>query len=89
MSAKKRVIFCNKFLIYCSKLQKEALGLEKPPMPGELGEKIYNHISKEAWGLWLKHQTILINEHRLKMNEPQSRAFLMKEMKNFLFGEDR
>lgn len=55
-------------------------------MPGDLGARIQQNISKEAWSLWIKHQTILINENRLKMNEAKSRAFLMDEMEKFLFG---
>jgi len=73
-------------LIHCTKLQKEAEGLAQPPLPGELGKKIYDHISKEAWQLWLNHQTMLINEYRLSMIDPKSRAFLMEEMDKFLFG---
>ena len=74
-------------LIYCSKLQKEAEGLENPPIPGELGKKIYQHISKEAWQDWIKHQTMLINEYRLSMIDPKARQFLLQEMENFLFGD--
>ena len=74
-------------VIQCAKLHKEAEGLSKPPVPGELGLKIYEHISKEAWGLWLNHQTMLINEYRLSMIDPKARSFLMQEMDKFLFGE--
>ena len=74
-------------MIYCKKLQKEAEGLANPPLPGESGKKIHEHISKEAWASWLAHQTMLINEYRLSMLDPKSRAFLLKEMENFLFGE--
>ncbi|WP_148339908.1 oxidative damage protection protein [Aquicella siphonis] len=73
-------------IIQCAKLHKEAEGLAQPPLPGELGKKIYEHISKEAWQLWLAHQTMLINEYRLSMIDPKSRAFLMQEMEKFLFG---
>lgn len=73
-------------LVYCTKLKKEAEGLTHPPLPGELGKKIYENISKEAWQGWLNHQTMLINEYRLSMVDPKARAFLMQEMENFLFG---
>lgn len=73
-------------LIYCVKLQKEAEGLAHPPLPGEFGKKIYEHISKEAWQLWLNHQTMLINEYRLSLIDQKSRTFLMQEMEKFLFG---
>lgn len=74
--------------IHCSKLNKQAEGLDYPPYPGELGKKIYESISKEAWQLWLSHQTMLINEYRLNMIDPKAREFLALEMEKFLFGED-
>jgi Fe-S cluster biosynthesis and repair protein YggX len=74
-------------LIHCTKLNKEAEGLDQPPLPGEFGKKIYEHISKEAWQLWIAHQTMLINEYRLSMIDPKSRTFLIQEMEKFLFGE--
>ncbi len=76
-------------LVFCKKLQKEAEGLDKPPCAGILGESIYQHISKEAWQLWLKQQTILINENRLKMIDPEARQFLRTQMEVFLLGDDR
>lgn len=72
--------------IYCIKLNKEAEGLASKPYPGTLGDKIFEHVSKEAWTLWLKHQTLLINEHRLSLTDPQARAFLEAEMEKFFFG---
>lgn len=72
--------------IFCLKLKKMATKLERPPYPGELGKKIAESISAEAWQLWLAHQTMLINEHRLSMLDPKARAFLAQEMENFLFG---
>ena len=73
-------------MIHCAKLKKDAPALSTPPMPGELGQKIYNEISQEAWEQWLEHQTMLINENRLSMIDAKSRAFLKQEMHNFLFG---
>lgn len=73
-------------LIHCAKLNKEAEGLSQPPLPGELGVKVYEQISKEAWQLWLAHQTMLINEYRLSMIDPKARTFLMQELEKFLFG---
>lgn len=74
-------------MVHCVKLGKDAEGLERAPYPGELGKKIFDSISKEAWQLWLRHQTILINENRLSPIDPAHRAFLEKEMEKFLFGE--
>lgn len=74
-------------MIECQKLKKTAAALDFAPFPGELGEKILQHISKEAWQAWLKHQTMLINEYRLTMVDAKARAFLRTEMDKFLFGE--
>lgn len=76
-------------MVQCVKLGKQAEGLEQPVYPGELGQKIWDQVSKEAWQLWLKHQTILINEHRLSPVDPKSREMLVKEMENFFFGEEK
>lgn len=73
-------------IIHCAKLNKDGEGLSQPPLPGELGVKVYEQISKEAWQLWLAHQTMLINEYRLSMIDPKARTFLMQELEKFLFG---
>lgn len=73
--------------VFCQKLQTEAPGLEFQIYPGELGKRIFNDISQQAWQQWLDHQTILINEYRLNMLEPTARKFLEVEMEKFLFGE--
>ena len=73
-------------MVNCIKLGKEAEGLDRPTYPGELGQKIFDSISKEAWQLWLKQQTMLINENRLSLVNPEHRALLEKEMESFFFG---
>jgi len=72
--------------VQCVKLGRESEGLDKPTYPGELGQRIFEQVSKEAWQMWLKHQTILINEHRLSPIDPQARKFLEEEMEKFFFG---
>lgn len=74
-------------IIFCTKLQKEAEGLTHPPLPGQLGQRIYHEISKEAWSAWQQHQTMLINEYRLSMIDPKARKYLLEEMEKFLFGD--
>jgi Fe-S cluster biosynthesis and repair protein YggX len=74
-------------LVFCSKLQIEAEGLAKPPFPGPLGERIFNNVSKQAWTMWLSHQTMLINEYRLNLSDVKSREFLKEEMQKYFFGE--
>lgn len=73
--------------VYCIKLNKEAEGLDYPPYPGELGKRIHEQASREAWQMWLQHQTILINEYRLNPLDPKAREFLTQEMEKFFFGE--
>lgn len=75
-------------MVQCKKLGKEAEGLERAPYPGELGQRIFDNISKEAWQQWLGQQTILINEYRLSVIEPQAQAFLKEQMEKFLFEGD-
>ena len=72
--------------VHCIKLDKEAEGLDRPPYPGALGQRIFEQVSKEAWQLWLRHQTMLINEHRLSPIDPQARKYLETEMEKFFFG---
>jgi Fe-S cluster biosynthesis and repair protein YggX len=74
-------------MVQCVKLGREAEGLERPPYPGELGKRIYAHVSKEAWQQWLRQQTMLINEYRLTPVEPKARKFLEEQMERFFFGE--
>lgn len=73
-------------MIVCQKLQQELEGLDFQTYPGDLGKKIYDNISKQAWSDWLKHQTTLINEYRLNMLDQSARDFLKAEMQKFLFG---
>ena len=73
--------------VFCSYLKKEAEGLDFPPYPGELGQKIFESISKEAWTQWIGRQTMLINEYRLSLVDPKSTVLLREEMVKFLFEE--
>ena len=73
--------------VFCVKLNKEAEGLNAPPFPGPLGERIFNEVSKQAWSMWLSHQTMLINEYRLSLIDVKSREYLREELHNYFFGE--
>ena len=73
--------------ITCIKLNKEAEGLDFAPYPGELGQRIFERVCKEAWQQWLAHQTMLINENRISPIDPASRKFLAGEMEKYFFGE--
>jgi Fe-S cluster biosynthesis and repair protein YggX len=74
-------------VVNCVKLKREAEGLERQPYPGELGKRIYENVSKQAWQDWLRHQTMLINEYRLSPIEPKARTFLEEQMEKFFFGD--
>ncbi|MGM0412684.1 MAG: oxidative damage protection protein [Pseudomonadota bacterium] len=74
-------------MVHCARLGREAEGLDRPPYPGEMGQRLYENVSKEAWQEWLSHQTMLINENRLSPVDPKHRQFLEKEMEKFFFGE--
>ena len=74
--------------VFCKKYQREMEGLSAPPYPGAKGQEIFEHVSKQAWSEWLAHQTLLINERRLNLMEPQTRKFLQEEMDKFLSGDE-
>lgn len=71
--------------VFCQKEQRDTEGLDFVPYPGELGQRIFNHIGKQAWAGWLAHQTMLINENRLSPRNPEHRKFLEAELVKFLF----
>lgn len=71
--------------VFCAHLKKDADGLDFQLYPGELGKRIFDNISKEAWGQWQKKQTMLINENKLNLMEPTARAFLEEKMQAYLF----
>jgi Fe-S cluster biosynthesis and repair protein YggX len=73
-------------MVYCQALKQELEGLDFQTWPGELGKRIYENISKQAWQQWISHQTLLINEHRLSPLNPEHREFLEAEMEKFLFA---
>jgi len=72
--------------VQCVLLGEQAEGLDYAPYPGELGQRIFESVSKQAWQQWIGHQTMLINENRLTPIEPAARKFLEEEMEKFFFG---
>jgi Fe-S cluster biosynthesis and repair protein YggX len=74
-------------MVHCVKLGREAEGLDFPPVPGELGKKLWENVSKEAWAAWQKHQTMLVNENRLNLADLRARKYLATQMENYFFGE--
>jgi Fe-S cluster biosynthesis and repair protein YggX len=73
--------------VQCQVFGEELEGLTFQPYPGDLGKRIYEHVSQQAWQKWLAHQTMLINENRLSPINPEHRAYLETEMEKFFFGE--
>ena len=74
-------------MIQCVKLGREAEGLDRPPLKGELGQRIFDNISKEAWKMWLEHSKMLINEYRLDLTSENGQKLWMDELEKFFFGE--
>lgn len=75
-------------MVNCAKLGKEAPGLSRPTYPGDLGKRIWENVSQEAWDMWMKQQTMLINEYRLSPMDPKARKFLEDEMEKFFFNSE-
>ena len=72
--------------VNCVKLGREAEGLDAPPYPGELGRRIFERVSKEAWKQWLEHQKMLVNENRLNLADRKAREYLAQQMEQHFFG---
>jgi Fe-S cluster biosynthesis and repair protein YggX len=73
--------------VQCIRLKKEAEGLEFPPYPGDMGTRIWQSISKEAWQEWMDVQTRLVNENRLNLADTRARKYLKEQMEKFLFED--
>lgn len=74
-------------MVQCVKLGRESEGLDRPPFKGDMGQRVYDNISKEAWRLWLEHSKMLINEYRLDLTSEQGQRIWMTEMEKYFFGE--
>ena len=74
-------------MVICKVLKREAEGLEAPPYPGEIGQRIFENISKDGWQEWLKRLTAIINENRLSTADPGNLEVIERHMLGFLFGE--
>jgi Fe-S cluster biosynthesis and repair protein YggX len=73
--------------VMCVKLKREAEGLDFPPYPGELGRRLFESVSKEAWKQWLEQQKMLVNENRLNLADKKARDYLVQQMEKHFFGE--
>ena len=75
-------------ILHCIKLDKDLEGLDRAPYPGELGKRIFENVSKDAWKMWLDYQTMLINENNLNLFEASSQSYLKEQMEKYFFAED-
>ncbi len=75
-------------IVQCRRHGKELPGLEAPPMPGPLGDDIYEHVSAKAWQEWQTLQTMLINEHHLSLRDADARKYLLDQMNRFFRNEE-
>ena len=73
--------------VFCQKLNQEGPGLAYQTWPGELGKRVFENISQQAWDMWVNHQTMLINEYRLNPMDPKAKEMIVSEMEKFLFGD--
>ena len=74
-------------MVFCSKLQKQLPGLDSPPWPGALGQRVYEHVSAEAWKLWEDRMKMILNEYRLMPWQKEAQDLVAKHMEEFFFGE--
>jgi Fe-S cluster biosynthesis and repair protein YggX len=74
--------------VFCVKLQRELPGLNAPPWPGPLGQRIFEHISQEAWDMWEERMKMILNEYRLLPFQKEAQTLVAKHMEEFLFGTD-
>ena len=74
-------------MVHCVKLDKEAEGLDRPPYPNELGKRIFESVSKEAWKAWVSHSTMLVNEYRVDVSSKSGTEFLLKQAESYFFGD--
>jgi len=76
-------------MVQCVKLGKEAEGLERAPFPGELGKRIFENVSAEAWKGWLEHQKMLVNEYRLNLADSKARKYLLEQTERYFFSDQQ
>jgi Fe-S cluster biosynthesis and repair protein YggX len=73
--------------VFCVKFQKELPGLDETPFDNELGQRIYDNVSRDAWNLWKEHLKMIMNEYRLNLATPEAQEIVMKQMEDYFFGE--
>ena len=74
-------------MVMCVKLGQKLEGLDKPPIKGELGQRVFENVSKEGWKLWVSHSTMIVNEYRLELGTPEANRIWLAELEKFFFGD--
>ncbi len=74
-------------IVHCVKLKQDLPGLEEPPFDGEIGQKVYDHVSQQAWGLWMEHCKMLLNEYRLNPARREDQELIVRQLEAFFFGD--
>lgn len=75
-------------MVKCVKLGRELPGLPRPPFPGELGKRVFENVSQQAWQMWQEHSVLLINHYGLNLADKRAQQFLMEQMEEFFFGAE-
>ncbi len=73
--------------VFCVKFQKELPGLDEVPFENELGQRIYEHVSRDAWDLWKEHLKMIMNEYRLNLATAEAQNIVLQQMEEYFFGE--
>jgi Fe-S cluster biosynthesis and repair protein YggX len=73
--------------VFCVKFQQEMPGLDEPPFDNEMGQRIFENVSKEAWKMWVEQMKMIMNEYRLNLGTAEAQEFLLKQMDQYFFGE--
>ncbi|MGA8144202.1 MAG: oxidative damage protection protein [Candidatus Acidiferrales bacterium] len=74
-------------MVKCVKYGRELPGLDRIPWKGEIGKRVYENVSKDAWKLWLEHSKMIMNEYRLNPLDPNSQKIMEEQLEQFFFGE--
>ena len=74
-------------IVHCVKLGTDEVGMKFQPLPNELGKRIFDNVSQKAWEQWIRMQTMIINENRLNLADPDARTYLAQQMEQYFFGE--
>jgi Fe-S cluster biosynthesis and repair protein YggX len=74
-------------MVFCAKLKQELPGLDEPPFDSDLGKRVYEHVSRNAWGMWVEHCKMLLNEYRLNPARKEDQQAIVQQMELFFFGE--